>query len=85
MMTIEQQALALVNEAHAIPRLPRDQLLYGAPDYLDDAEGLERWRDEARRGSGHDMAPININSLRRLIDTIDRLTDALGLAIRKEA
>lgn len=49
-----------------------------APDYLDDAEGLGRWRDEARRGHGHDMASVNINSLRRLIDTIDRLSAALA-------
>lgn len=43
------------------------------PDYLDDPEGLERFRDAVRENRGHDMAAVNHNSLGRLIDTIDRL------------
>jgi hypothetical protein len=44
------------------------------PDYLDDPDGLDRFRQSVRVNSGHDMALVNYNSLGRLIDTIDRLT-----------
>ncbi len=38
-----------------------------------DVEGLNRWREHASEGGGHDMASLNKNSLRRLIGTIDKL------------
>lgn len=43
------------------------------PDYIDDADGLERLRQDVKSSSGHDMAALNYNSLGRLIDTIERL------------
>jgi len=58
---------------HAKPPVPTERLTH-YPDYIDDPEGLERFRTsviEAR--DRHDMAPVNFNSLGRLIDTIDRL------------
>lgn len=61
-----------------LPRLPSANKLYQGPDYIDDPDGLERWRQAAIKGRGHDMAPININTLRRLIDTIERLRAALA-------
>jgi hypothetical protein len=60
-----------------LPRLPRDKTLYGW-DYLDDPEGLERLRQSATENAGHDMAVCNNHSLRRLIDTIERLKAALA-------
>jgi len=42
-----------------------------------DPEALDRWRDHAREGSGHDMASVNKNTLYRLIGTIDKLAAAL--------
>jgi len=57
---------------HAKPPVPSERLSH-YPDYIDDPEGLERFRVsviEAR--DRHDMAPVNFNSLGRLIDTIDR-------------
>jgi hypothetical protein len=57
-----------------LPRLSRDQRVSGYPDYIDDPDGLERFRLgvlEAR--NRHDMAPVNFNSLARLLDTIERL------------
>ncbi len=38
-----------------------------------DVDGLNRWREHASEGGGHDMASLNKNSLRRLIGTIDKL------------
>jgi hypothetical protein len=43
------------------------------PDYIDDPDGLERFRHDVTRNPGHDMAAVNYNSLGRLIDTIERL------------
>jgi len=43
------------------------------PDYIDDPDGLERFRQAVLSNSGHDMAAVNHNSLGRLIDTIERL------------
>ena len=43
------------------------------PDYLDDPDGLERFRQAVLTNSGHDMAAVNHNSLGRLLDTIERL------------
>lgn len=63
---------------HKLPHLPKGDALYGAHDYLQDPEGLERFRSLAVEQSGHKMAPININSLRRLLDTISRLKQALS-------
>lgn len=45
----------------------------GYPDYVDDPDGLARFREQVRHGRGHDMAICNNNSLGRLIDTIERL------------
>jgi hypothetical protein len=71
------EPVAASGVAGEIPRLPRDQLLYGSPDYLDDPDGLARWREVSKQHGGHDKAPINIHSLRRLLDTIERLRSAL--------
>lgn len=38
-----------------------------------DADAIERWREAWKGQNGHDMAPINYNSLRRLIALIDWL------------
>lgn len=38
-----------------------------------DPEALDRWRDHAAAGDGHDMAHANKNTLFRLIGTIDKL------------
>jgi hypothetical protein len=43
------------------------------PDYVSDADGLERFRRAVQCNDGHDMAAVNHNSLGRLIDTIERL------------
>lgn len=43
------------------------------PDYVDDPDGLARFRQDVIVNDGHDMAPVNYNSLGRLIDTIERL------------
>ena len=54
----------------------------GYCDYIDDPDGLERFRSgvfEAR--DRHDMAPVNFNSLARLIDTIERLRSERDAAI----
>ncbi len=71
------RALPVVEAGTELPRLPREKLLYGSPDYLDDPEGLERFRQAVLTHSGHDMAVLNHNSLARLIDTIERLRAAL--------
>lgn len=53
--------------------------LSGYPDYLADPAGLERFRQSVIEARDlHDMAPINFNSLARLIDTIDNLRAALA-------
>lgn len=52
--------------------------LSGYSDYLADPAGLERMRQTVIDASDrHEMAPINLNSLARLIDTIDNLRAAL--------
>lgn len=55
------------------------RMISGYPTYLDDPEGLARFRQnvlEAR--DRHAMAPINLNSLARLIDTIETLRAQLS-------
>lgn len=54
------------------PSPERERLKY-YPDYIDDPDGLERFRQAVLSNSGHDMAAVNHNSLGRLIDTIERL------------
>lgn len=66
-------------EALAQPVVGKDGWLSGYPDYLADPAGLERFRQSVIEASDpHDMAPINFNSLARLIDTIDNLRAALA-------
>ena len=48
--------------------------LSGYPTYLEDTEGLARFRAVVLEASDrHDMAPVNLNSLARLLDTIEVL------------
>ena len=42
-----------------------------------DGAALSRYREDARHGDGHDMAPINKNSLFRLIGTIDAMAEEI--------
>lgn len=48
------------------------------PDFVSDREGLERWREIAQEGSGHDMAHANKNTLYRFVQTVDNLERALS-------
>lgn len=43
------------------------------PDFVEDSDGLDRWRQHAREGSGHAMAEANKNTLFRMVQTIDQL------------
>lgn len=55
------------------------------PDFIQDREGLERWRASALEGSGHDMAHVNKNTLHRFVQTVDNLEAALADARRQIA
>jgi len=44
------------------------------PDFIDDREGLERWRESSRTGNGHKLVANN-NTVFRFVQTIDRLTN----------
>lgn len=48
------------------------------PDFLEDQDGLDRWRETAAIGNGHDMASANKNTIQRFVQTIDRLKLALA-------
>lgn len=61
------------------PELPARLKYY--PDYIDDPDGLERFRQAVRSNAGHDMADVNYNSLGRLIDTIERLRSERDTAL----
>ena len=55
---------------------PVDAVWRTSPSQLAiDPEALDRWRDHAREGGGHDMSSVNKNTLVRLIGTIDALSD----------
>jgi hypothetical protein len=77
--TPEVEAIAAWNTRAAPPAMDREaveqieKLKPGYPDYVDDPDGLDRFREQVKRESGHDMAVCNNNSLGRLIDTIERL------------
>lgn len=54
---------------------PVDQIWRTSPASLAiDPEALDRWREDARKNRGHDIASVNNNTLRRLIGTIDTLS-----------
>lgn len=59
--------------------------LYGPNNYLRDPEGLARMRETLiATPDWHDPAPINCNSLARLLDTIDELRALAALSPSRE-
>ena len=61
------------------PQLEALERLSHYPDYLDDPQGLELFRSLVlAQPDRHDMAPVNFNSLARLLDTIERLKATLS-------
>ncbi len=52
---------------------PSDGKGGGGWTFLEDREGLERWRTASRIRPGHDMANANNNTVQRFVQTIDKL------------